>query len=1500
MQDLHNNRNLILVLTFFLISAAALIGTGELEAIAFTSEYIFNEYTIRVKNDNIDIGGPVQHGILPLVSVDSTGNLALLPDITEISVTDRDGMLISCEEARPILEQALTHRIPLSPVLLVSNFRRVETESGHHFEILQGSFVDDFNAPMIATSPALRSQLFKEAVIRAVAMEETRYFAENVLDNTSATIDPEGFLKLLEKTSKALDVAEIVLDQHLEHVIHLRTMSGTAAQLSQSLPAEFHGLVSQQTWASIHKRVSKRVHNSRLGKFKVSSKANTILSVMNTALSVVGNTLDAQKKIAALAQLNSQLEIMQGLNSALVLMKVTNADPAMITGTEAAIDELVTLSANNWAKALKEGILESAPSLAGLVGSALGGPLGKLLAEEFVAWVQLLDGWKQDVLRISALATLGNYLHRDEVLLGDSRIDDLVSGRLADEVGMGFPARELISFHETISAETSAWIYNRLWEKRWDDESLVGQVEGLGKAVSEWFTKLRTGVDLEKEWKEWVTQRVTVVHHTKTLLVEMSTYLDELEDVCIPKPVSESTSLADIALIIDSSGSMGDPSNPSDPNNLRISGAKLFIDSADPKVQIAIIDFDSSARTFAPLTFADFAGKTSLGSAVDRVDANGGTNIDAGLQQGFQELNASTSSAKKAAVLLTDGEDSSSTRQVVSDYAARGWLVYTIGLGSGVNRQKLEDIATATGGEYFYAAHDSDIQSVYPKILAKMTNKSVVASYKGYINENQVITKDVTVDENIDQMDTSMTWDGSSIELVLIDPDGTQITPQNFNATPGITYKDEPTYAIYTLERPKPGIWQLQATGTDIPTGGEQFNLIVTATSDFATNFLAFDSSYAVGDPIRVGINIKEKIGDTFAAVLGATTTAEIVRPDGKIATLALFDDGSHNDRVANDGVYANTYSSVDKEGTYLITISAQNGFSREIREQVVVGRIDNVLIDTSTLTPAAGATLKQAPSVISAVISGPAGRVDSNSIVLKVDGSTVSHRYDAVNQLVSYRPGGLSAGSHNVQLSVRDTSGNALETTWSFSTQVADALTERTTLTGHTSDVLSVVFSPDGQTLASGSFDNTIRLWDVATGTELKKLIGHTDWVWGVGFSPDGQTLVSASVDKTVRLWDIATGTHETLARHRDAVSSVSFSPDGQTLAGGSLDNTIHLWDVTTGIHRKMPIGHTGLVWDVSFSPDGRTLASGSADSTIHLWDVTTGIQHQIFTGHTQSVYSVSFSPDGQTLASGSADRIIRLWDVTTGTQRQTLTGHTDTVLSVSFSPDGQTLASGSADNTIRLWGSAPDVQPPALAADVNGDGVVDTHDMTLVYANLGEYGQNDADVNGDGIVNAEDIVLVLAAIAAAGGAPARHTQVSHLFTAEEVQQWLTEARQFADKSPAHRRGVLLLEQILTLLTPEETVLLPNYPNPFNPETWIPYRLANPAEVTLTIYAVNGQVLQTLDLGHQAAGFYEGRSRAAYWDGRNALGERVASGVYFYTLTAGDFTATRRMLIRK
>ncbi len=252
--------------------------------------------------------------------------------------------------------------------------------------------------------------------------------------------------------------------------------------------------------------------------------------------------------------------------------------------------------------------------------------------------------------------------------------------------------------------------------------------------------------------------------------------------------------------------------------------------------------------------------------------------------------------------------------------------------------------------------------------------------------------------------------------------------------------------------------------------------------------------------------------------------------------------------------------------------------------------------------------------------------------------------------------------------------------------------VTESTTalLRGHNGVVRSVAFSPDGTTLASGSHDNTIILWDVATQQPKNTLTEHTAPVETVAFSRDGSTLASGSHDGTVILWDVATGQPiALLTGHTSWVWSLAFSPDG-TLAIGRHDGTVLLWDVATGKPKDILRGHTGFVEGVAFSPDGSTLASGSIDTTVRLWDVATGQSKAVLTEHTAGINSVAFSPDGTILASGSDDSTVRLWDAVTGQPIALLTG-TSWVRSVAFSPDGSTLASGSGDGTIRLWEIAP-----------------------------------------------------------------------------------------------------------------------------------------------------------------------------------------------------------------
>ena len=208
---------------------------------------------------------------------------------------------------------------------------------------------------------------------------------------------------------------------------------------------------------------------------------------------------------------------------------------------------------------------------------------------------------------------------------------------------------------------------------------------------------------------------------------------------------------------------------------------------------------------------------------------------------------------------------------------------------------------------------------------------------------------------------------------------------------------------------------------------------------------------------------------------------------------------------------------------------------------------------------------------------------------------------------------------------------------------------------------------------------------------------------------------------------------------------------------------------------------------------------------------------------------------------------------------------------------------------------------EPTGLKEDVNGDGIVDVKDLVYVSELYGQTGTTAADVNGDGVVNIDDLILIAAVLDAnAAAAPFLHNSSLEGLSISDVRQWLSETQDRKLNDPISLKGLLFLEQLLNVLTPKETLLLPNFPNPFNPETWIPYHLSKDADVSVHIYAVNGTFVRMLTLGHQAAGLYQTRSRAAYWDGKNEFGEKVASGLYFYTLTAGDFSATRKMLIRK
>ena len=508
------------------------------------------------------------------------------------------------------------------------------------------------------------------------------------------------------------------------------------------------------------------------------------------------------------------------------------------------------------------------------------------------------------------------------------------------------------------------------------------------------------------------------------------------------------------------------------------------------------------------------------------------------------------------------------------------------------------------------------------------------------------------------------------------------------------------------------------------------------------------------------------------------------------------------------------------------------------------------------------------------------------------------------------------------------------------------------TLTTGHKSSIEGLAFKDNGTLISGdGGQDGSLRAWNVTTGRQRwsknvgsveavvlpshnphfiaysggwgdydirmrysddgdwrGKLEGHTDNVYSLTFHPNSYLLASASRDKTVRIWDVGDNNNlrhvRTLRGHTKLVYSVAWSPDGRTLASAAGDGTVRLWNPDNGINFAVLRGHTRGVRSVAWSPDSRILASGSYDDTIRLWDPDTHVTLRVLRAPQFSggAVSLAFHPNGQTLASGNGNSTIRLWDPNTGVLKLTLTGHASNVFNgLAFSPNGQILASrGASGNHRHIFFYR------SLTVDVTGNGKVNVNDLVEVARNYGKTvgaGANrKADVNNDGKVDVDDILAVIEAVdAAAAPALAQEDIETGSLQAADVQQWIRDAKA-ANADPA---GIAALEQLLAALTrveipPTETVLLANYPNPFNPETWISYQLSEAAAVTVTIHASDGKLVRTLELGQVPAGVYSDKDRAAYWDGRNAQGEPVASGVYFYTLKAGDFTGTRKMVIQK
>jgi WD40 repeat protein len=489
--------------------------------------------------------------------------------------------------------------------------------------------------------------------------------------------------------------------------------------------------------------------------------------------------------------------------------------------------------------------------------------------------------------------------------------------------------------------------------------------------------------------------------------------------------------------------------------------------------------------------------------------------------------------------------------------------------------------------------------------------------------------------------------------------------------------------------------------------------------------------------------------------------------------------------------------------------------------------------------------------------------------------------------------------------------------------------------------------FSPDGKFLAYGgkgwdpsnsTYDHSIYLWDLSLKKKVAVLKGHKEWVESLSFSPDGKLLASGGADGVIRLWDILSQKEVAVAKGYN-ISYFAASPNEELIALGYGDGSIHFWDITRQQELQTILeAHESGISSLAFASDGKLLASGADDANeICLWDM---IRKKKFAILEESLsQSIIFSPNGKLLATRGFAGRVPLWDITLQKQIAELQilENQKFVYSIAFSPDGNLLAASCEDGTIRFW----DVfrQEEKAVQTFSTEAIAfSPHD-----GNLLAFGTREALYLWDVKMQKEAVKI------SRGGNPIRSIAFAPngkciaLAVDSEIQIWDIKKQKQIASLEGHKRkfygvssiaftasgewlvsngedGTILLWDMTSLIPKSakdnqkpqpkgkylitlgylKTAVFQNFPNPFNPETWIPFELSQKAEVTISIYDIKGKLVRTLNLGHKEAGFYTTKEKAAYWDGRNETGEPASSGVYFYTIQVGPFQATKKMVITK
>ena len=455
----------------------------------------------------------------------------------------------------------------------------------------------------------------------------------------------------------------------------------------------------------------------------------------------------------------------------------------------------------------------------------------------------------------------------------------------------------------------------------------------------------------------------------------------------------------------------------------------------------------------------------------------------------------------------------------------------------------------------------------------------------------------------------------------------------------------------------------------------------------------------------------------------------------------------------------------------------------------------------------------------------------------------------------------------------------------------------------GHNEGVNSVRYSPDGNILVSSSAGgNPPLLWDIKN-KRLKYKLPYPKsgtGIYGVQQAEfiTGTNIVVFPVWTRIHFYDMSTGKYKySLGDLTDYIQSATISQNNKYIVSSSVDNTILLWDIAS-----YP--------SVTISPD--TINSLEVDQElsfdINITNAKDISGYQILLDYDREKLEyietqyADFLQDQLIIQTKVSGNTVYLGALSSSNSEIDASGK---LLTVKFKAKvaedsvielNNVILSDSNGSKFYAWINDVEILPPPDCdflniKDVNRDCEINIQDLVLVATRLGSGSPKEYDVNDDGIIDIVDLVLVAGSLGNINGAPS--IRENH-----QIEQWIEEAKQINSDDPIFQKGILALEQLLR--KPIETELLSNYPNPFNPETWIPYQLSEPSNITLSIHSIDGNVIRTLSLGYKRQGLYHDRNKAIYWDGKNEVGETVSSGIYFFTLITKNSTQTKKMLILK